>query len=573
MYKIPYGESNFESIRTENYLYVDKTHFIEEIERTKKLIHLRPRRFGKSLFLSMLDSYYNVSQADKFDELFQGLYIHEFPTESKNNYYILRFNFSGVENVTKDSLKSGFLDKVTSGAQRFIDSYQLDIKLSDSSSPATVLGSLLRGFEKLNLPQKIYILIDEYDHFTNSILEGDGEEFLELLNRGGFVRSFYEIIKEKSELGIIDRFFITGVMSLTLDSMTSGFNIATNITTRKNYAAMMGFTSDEVKNILGLPFSESNKMERQLILTFAEQEEIFNVFRENYNGYLFSKRSNTKIFNSTLIMYYLSSYLEDKEAPESLLDSNLNQSSATIENIVGLKTPERNIKLIQEIIDEKEIEGELETFFDLEKKFDHNDIITMLFSLGILTLKKSDYGDTLFEIPNTIIKKTYLQYLSELQQRKIGYHIDTRDQMLAFREIGRTGKIDSLTKIVEEILMHTSNQNALDLDEKHIKFCYFIQTYITKDFVPYDEFPAGIGYADLFIGRAVPSKAKYEVFIEFKYLSKSATNEASLAKKLQEGIAQIKGYLADKRLSNRPDLKKYVIVFSGHEAKIVHELE
>jgi len=573
MYKIPYGESNFELIRIENYLYVDKTKFINEIEKTKKIIHLRPRRFGKSLFLSTLDSYYDVAQADKFDKLFQGLYVHEFPTENKNNYYMLRFNFSGIENVNKDSLKTGFLNKVKSGATRFINKYKLDIKLEESNQAADILTSLINGFEKLELSHKIYILIDEYDHFTNSVLEGDGEEFLKLLKRGGFVRSFYEIIKEKSELGTIDRFFITGVMSLTLDSMTSGFNVATNITTDERFADVMGFTTDEVEKVLNLEFSNSGKEVDKLVLTTTEQKDIFHVFRENYNGYLFAEEGTVKVFNSTLIMYYLRDYVLKKRPPKNLVDPNLNQSSAIIENIVGLKTPERNIEIIREIVDKSEIEGELETFFDLDKKFDHNDVITMFFNLGILTLKNSDYDDTLLEIPNTIIKRIYLQYLNELHQREIGYHIETRNQMLAFREIGRTGKVDALTKIVEEILFHTSNQNALNLDESHIKFCYFIQSFATKDFVPYDEFPAGIGYADLFIQKAVPSKARYEVFIEFKYLSKGATNDVSLAGKLQEGITQIKGYLADKRLANRPDLKKYVIVFSGHEAKVVHELE
>jgi len=365
---------------------------------------------------------------------------------------------------------------------------------------------------------------------------------------------------------------MTGVMSITLESITSGFNVATNITTDEIFANMMGFTAEEVKSLLGLTFSDSGKAVDKVILTPTEQADIFYVFRENYNGYLFSENSDVKIFNSTLIMHYLKHYVSKRRPPKNLLDSNLNQSSAIIENIIGLTTPEKNTRLIREIVDEKEIEGELVTFFDLDKKFEHNDIITMLFNLGILTLKHPEY-DTLFEIPNTIIRRIYLQYLSELQQQEIGYEIDTRDQMLAFREIGRTGKVVALTSIVENILLHTSNQNALDLDEKHIKFCYFIQTYVAKDFVAYDEFPSGKGFADLFIGRAVPSKAKYEVFIEFKYLSKGATNEASLAEKLQEGITQIEGYLADKRLANRPDLKKYVIVFSGHEAKVVHELD
>ena len=571
MIKIPYGLSNFERIRTKNFLYVDKTHFIEKIEWGDYLMHLRPRRFGKSLFISMLESYYDIASADKFDELFKGLYIHENPTDYQNSYYMLRFDFSGIENVEKGDLQRGFVEKVSGGAQAFIDKYKFDIKLSKSTSATSVLRSLFMGFTSLNLPNKIYILIDEYDHFTNSILEGDASEFLNLLKRGGLVRPFYEEIKERAGLGIVERIFITGVMSITLDSMTSGFNIATRIMTDETFTDVMGFTEEEVKAVLGLSFSDSGKVEEVVKLTDVEQVEILNVFRENYNGYLFSKRSNIKIFNSTLIMYYLQHYVSKKYPPESLVDPNLNQSSAMIENIVGLKTPESNSELIQEIIDEIEIEGTLEPFIDIEKKFDQNDVITMLHSLGILTLKKSDYG-TMFEIPNLIIKRIYLQYLSELKQRQVGYMINTRKQTLAFSEIGRTGKVAALTKIVEDILMHTSNQNALDLDEKHVKFCYFMLTHITEDFVVYDEFPSRRGYGDLFIQKANPSKAKYEVFIEFKYLTKTATNDESVEKKLQEGITQIEGYLKDKRLVNREGLRKYVIVFSGYEAVKIHEI-
>ena len=414
MSKLPYGISNFELIRSkkENYLYVDKTHFIHEVEKTKHLIHLRPRRFGKSLFLSMMNCYYDVASANQFDELFDGLYIHQHPTVNRNNYYILRFNFSGIQNVDKDDLKDGFLRKVKESAQAFIDKYELPIKLGNATSAAEVLGRLLGGFASLKLANKVYILIDEYDHFTNSVLSGNGDAFLEVLRRGGFVRSFYEVIKEMAELGIVERIFITGVMSVTLDSMTSGFNIATNMTTRASFVDIMGFTTSEVKDLLKLPFTDTNDSKVVLRLSAAEQAQIFEVFKENYNGYLFSTKSNIKIFNSTLIMYYLSHYMKEKEAPESLVDPNLNQSGTTIENIVGLKNPERNHELIQELIENKEVAGRLQTFMDIDKKFDENDVITMLFNIGLLTIKSPGVR-TKFEMPNKIIEQIYYQYLKQ----------------------------------------------------------------------------------------------------------------------------------------------------------------
>ena len=292
---IPYGVSSFEKIREDNYLYVDKTRFIEEIEKTSILIHLRPRRFGKSLFLSMLECYYDVAKSDQFEDLFKGLYIHKYPTENRHQYYMLRFNFSGVQSENEGNLARGFLKKVNEGAQKFITRYGLDIKLDENeTSPAGVLGTLLTSFYGLKLGHKVYILIDEYDHFTNALLRGEGHEFLELLQQGGIVRTFYEVVKEHTEYNVVDRFFATGVMSLSLDSMTSGFNIATNITTDDFFADMMGFTADEVKYIL-----------EQRISSQEEQDEVYHVLSQNYIGYLFSEECDVKVFNSTLIMYYL----------------------------------------------------------------------------------------------------------------------------------------------------------------------------------------------------------------------------------------------------------------------------
>ncbi|MCL2560053.1 MAG: AAA family ATPase [Turicibacter sp.] len=408
MFKIPYGESNFERLRTKNFLYVDKTHFIESLEMLYYVIHLRPRRFGKSLFVDMLDNYYDVNSADKFDTLFSGLYIHENPTENQNNYYVLRFDFSGIQNTASENLEQGFLRRVKMDVEMFIDRYKLAITLNNVSSPASVLDSLLKGFHALALKEQIYIMIDEYDHFTNSLLSGDGEEFLAILTRGGFVRSFYEVIKRSAGAGLVGRLFVTGVMSVTLDSMTSGFNIATKITTEASFADMMGFTTDEVKDLLKLSYVVNpGKAAPPVALTEKEQEDVYGIFRENYNGYLFSETSESKVFNSTLIMYFLQKYLPRKDIPRSLIDPNLNQTGTTIQNIVELKNSEQNYQIIEEIITNKQIGGTLQPFINIDAKFDHDDLITLLFNIGMLTIKGFDM-EMQFEIPNKIIESIYL---------------------------------------------------------------------------------------------------------------------------------------------------------------------
>ena len=571
MLKIPYGESNFERIRTDNFLYVDKTHFIKKIETISRLMYLRPRRFGKSLFLSMLDRYYDINSADQFDKLFGGLYIHENPTKHRNSYYMLRFNFSGIQNTAMEGLEEGFVSSVKDGAKRFINRYKLDIELPEENAAATLLKSLLSSFEKLKLPNKIYILIDEYDHFTNSLLNGDGEGFLTILRRGGFVRSFYEVIKERSESGIVERFFITGVMSVTLDSMTSGFNVATKITVEPDFADMMGFTDVEVKNLLKLSYSKSAYPEESIELMDDEQQLIYEVFRENYNGYSFSRRSSSRVFNSTLIMYYLQHYLPHRLPPESLIDMNLNQTGSTIESLVGLKNREQNYQVIEEIVSKKQVSGELQPFINIDEKFDKNDLITLLFNIGMLTIKGFDMV-TQFEMPNRIIETIYLQYLSDLVQRYCDYSLDLSKQQDAIIEVGRQGEIHALTVLVSEFLMHTSPRNTIKFDEKYIKLVYMMILTYTNQFNVYDEFMAHGGFGDLLILKAPNSTARYEVLIELKYIKKSETTDEKIEKELAKGVVQIGKYMKDERLSNRESLRKFVVVFSGFEIVKLQEV-
>ena len=571
MLKIPYGISNFERIRKNNFLYVDKTRFIKMVEAMDYVLHLRPRRFGKSLFVDMLDNYYDVASADRFDELFSGLSIHENPTEYQNKYYILRLDFSGIQNTASENLEQGFLRRVKIDVEIFIDRYNLDIKLGDSSSSAGVLDFLLKGFKALKLEHKIYVLIDEYDHFTNSLLTGDGVEFLSVLQRGGFVRSFYEIIKRNAGSGLVERIFMTGVMSVTLDSMTSGFNIASNITTRKSFSDMMGFTADEVQDLLKLTYSNPEEPEEIVQLTNEEQVQIYNIFKENYNGYLFSEDSSIRVFNSTLIIYYLQNYLPYKLPPKSLVDANLNQSGATIESIVGLKNHEQNYKIIEVIINEKQIGGKLQPFFEIDKRFDKNDLITLLFNIGFLTIKESGFSIK-FEIPNRIIENIYVQYLSEMVQRRHNYIIDISEQEHAVEQVGEHGKIDALTELVSDFLMHTSNRNTLNFDEKYIKLFYKFLLSSTEQFSVYDEFPSLQGYGDLIIFKAPNSYAKYELLIELKYIKKGDTTDTKIEEVVADGIRQIKKYMGDERLAKRIGIKKFVIVFSGFEPVRLLEL-
>jgi len=392
-----------------------------------------------------------------------------------------------------------------------------------------------------------------------------------LLKRGGFVRSFYEVIKENAELEIVERIFITGVMSITLDSMTSGFNIGTNIMTNEKFTDVMGFTAQEVKDVLEMTFFEEGERDNPIQLTSREQAEVYEIFVDNYNGYLFSSRSDIKVFNSTLIIFFLKHYLPEKQLPESLIDPNLNQSSTTIDNIVSLKNPEQNYDLIRQVIEDKDVTGRLQIFMDIDKRFERNDVITMLFNIGLLTIKGQ--GTRMrFEMPNKIIEQIYYQYLSELIQKKAGYKLDTEEQELALEALGERGDIMPLTKLVEEFLTHIANINLRKFDEKYVKLIYLMLIYITDQFKVYDEFPAGNGFIDILLEKSPVSFAKYEILIELKYIKRKETTPNAIEKKFQDGVRAIKDYLQDDRINQLPNLSKFVIVFSGYEAVKVEEI-
>lgn len=560
--KIPYGQAHFETVRKNNFLYVDKTHFIEELEEIEKIIYLRPRRFGKSLFLSMLDCYYDVAKADQFEDLFGGLHIHENPTENHHHYYILRFDFSAMTGTTDAPIERVFRQQVWLDVERFINRYELGIELGERTTATAggILETVLAKFENLKLGKKVYVMIDEYDNFTNSMLKGNASDFFTVLQKGGFIRSFYESMKKGVGSGIVERLFMTGVMSVSLDTMTSGFNIATNVTTDVFFADMMGFTSDEVKHLL-----------QQLGLAAQEQEKTYEILRQNYNGYLFSDESETRVFNATLILYYLKYYTRMKRAPRELVDTNLNQSKTTIKNIVELKNKKENNELIKEIVQNKEVSGNLSTFIDLVEKFDKNDVITLLFNIGLLTIQKPGVLTT-FKMPNKVIETIYFQYLSELAKRQAHDVLDVGKQEAAIQALGENGDIEPLTNLVAEFLALTSNKNTRKFDEKYIKLVYMMLLSSSHQFMAYDEFQAKQGFSDIVILKSPASYAKYEMIIELKYIQKGKRTDQKIESKFQEGIKQINDYMKDPRLGDRPDLKKFIVIFSGFDVVKLVEL-
>ena len=561
--KIPYGEADFKVLREEKYIYVDKTPYIERLESYKKVIYVRPRRFGKSLFTSTLGYYYDLNEEENFEKLYKGLYIYDHPTEKKNSYYILNFNFSGMnvsDGKTLEEIEEAFNDKVYIACREFAKKYELEIKLNEDKNAAITLVDLLSQFKRLKKEHKIYIIIDEYDHFTNGMLEGNVSAFLKALGQGGFVRAFYEVIKEYAEglNSVIDRFFATGVAPLTLDSLTSGFNIATNLSIDSDFIAMCGLTEEEVRGMM-----EKARLE----------EKVYEELKKNYDGYRFAVEKEEHTFNVTLVMYYLRNYIQKGEAPLDPIDQNLATTGNKIESMVNLLSPQKNYEKLVELVTRGEVSASLVKRFELnEKTFDENSFLSLLFYQGYITIKEADF-DVTFVIPNHVSEVLYASFFTKMIEEEEAYEMDTSMIKHAIKEFGKNGKIEEISEVVRKFLMNQSVRDKENFSEKTLKYIYSLFFSLSNQYYVYGEFPAGQGFADILIEKSSVSRATYEAVIELKYISKGKAKTINYEKLKEEGKEQLKNYVADKRLGEKENLKKFVIIFEGFEKFQIEEMK
>ena len=400
MKAIPYGISDYEKLINNNCYYVDKTKYIEllEIPSNSYVMFLRPRKFGKTLFTSVLENYYDINKKGSFDKLFGETYIGKHPSKLKNSYYILRFNFSGIDTTSEETTINKFKEKVTASIQDFIDRYKIDFYINPELSAEGLLNNLIIAFKNQKQGEKLYVIIDEYDHFANELLGFRTKEFKNLISKNGKIRKWYEILKEGTE-SVIDRIFITGVAPITLDSMTSGFNIISDLTRDREFNEIMGFTKEELIKIM-----DSQEINKE------KQEELLPIMEENYDGYRFSKEAEIKIYNSNMCLYFLNEYIKYKEIPEELVDTNIASDYSKIGNMLRLCRNENRLDIIGKTVSGKGILTTLIRQFNPEKSFEEAEMVSMLYYLGYLTIVGERLGKVELGIPNKAIKEIYARY-------------------------------------------------------------------------------------------------------------------------------------------------------------------
>ena len=395
MQKLSNGVANYEDLIKENRIYVDKTNYIEKMEQLpdKTLMFLRPRKFGKTLFTSTLECYYDKNKENKFDELFKKTYIGKNPTKNKNRYCILRFNFSGISTETLEETRKGFNREVASSIELFVGKYKMDFFVNRNDEAEGILDNLFKAFLLQKPNDKIYVIIDEYDHFANELLGFRTDEFKNLLAKNGKIRKWYEILKKGTET-VIDRIFITGVAPITLDSLTSGFNIGKDISQDIEYNDMMGFTKEELIQILN---NEGIALE--------EQERILPIMKENYDGYKFSLNAKDEIYNSNMCLYFLSDYIRLGEIPNDLVDVNIASDYSKVGKMLNLCKGENRLEILRKTVQGEPITNKIVKKFNPVIEFTEADMISMLYYLGYLTISGEKLGLPELTIPNKVMKR------------------------------------------------------------------------------------------------------------------------------------------------------------------------
>ena len=540
--KVPYGVSNFKTIRNEGLYYVDKTEYLAKLEeRDRFVFFVRPRRFGKSLFISMMQCYYDRREKPNFEKLFGGLWLGEHPTENRNRYLVLPLDFSKVGGMGGETIEAKFANYMDAALDDFIARYSdlFPAGAFDSVRMDTKYKVVTNAARANGLP--LYLIIDEYDNFTNSLIRSAGKDpYREITHGAGFCRNWFKLFK-----GDFDRIFMTGVSPVTMDDLTSGFNIAANVSQDRAFNAMLGFTSEETLAIYR-DFKGVGEYRE------GDPEAIVRSVKPWYDGYCFSRDriGRESVFNSDMVLYHLKSLVFDGRPPENMVDSNIATDYAKLETIVELQRQAgaSNVEDVNPLTEELAATGEIP--FELVESFPADAIIepanfrSLFHYYGILSMSERRKGMTYFKIPNACVEQQLFSYLRD------SYRRERRPDWIGWSKLASAMAYDGdwepfLRRLAEDFAATTPIrgdisgeirlQGYMQAEFGHIRY------YLAKP-----EMELSRGYCDfcLFPERVYNGDVRDSYIVELKY-SKPNASSADLAAKAEEGIAQLRRYAAD----------------------------
>ena len=561
---IPYGYADFERLRQDNGYYVDKTHYIPLLEKAGRyMFFVRPRRIGKSLMLSVLESYYDLFYKDRFEEFFGDTWIGKNPTPEQGSYLVLRFNFSGVD-PDPERVQKSFREYVILCLKVFIKRYrdqlgdfELDVRESDDP-----LRILFHNIERRE--QKVYVQIDEYDNFANTILTSYGRQAYRNLTHGaGPVKYFFTELKEATTGtgSALARLHITGVSPITMDDVTSGFNIGTNISLDERFNAMFGFTREEVAQLL--EYYRSN---------FPDPEATLDLMHQWYDNYRFAARTTESIFNSDMVLYYVNHMLQLNRPPDNLIDVNIRIDYSKLRHLVLTdRKLNGNFSMLKRIIEEGRVVSAIHASFSQERLTERENFVSLLHFLGLITFSdETEEGAPVLRVPNECIKSLMFEYLRDAFKDADVFRVDPYELTRLLRAMAYRGEWKPFFEfLAKEIEQQTSIRDYIE-GEKVVQTFFLAYLNLGDQFLVRTEREFGKGFCDLFLEPFLPRypDMQFCYLVELKYIKRGDFSEQKLNQVVADARAQLNKYGNDPRVTaaaGHCTLKKAIIVFNGWE--------
>lgn len=574
--RIPYGMQNFEDVMKRDCYYVDKTPFIEDIEDSNMyFFYIRPRRFGKTLTLSMLENYYDINKKEHFEEIFGKLYIGQNPTPEHNTYLVLHLNFAEIVGGL-DDYQEGMDDYCSIRFNLFVDLYAHllpeDTKegLKQQKNAVSQLSYLYGQCQKTG--QRIYLFIDEYDHFTNQILANQAHEgkYRQQTHGEGYLCKFFDTIKGAA-VSTLGRVFVTGVSPVTMDDLTSGFNIGTNYSLYPEFNEMTGFTEEEVREMLGYYAS---------ILPFNHTvDELIQVMKPWYDNYCFAEESygKTTMYNSVMVLNFVDLYIRNGcNIPKSMIESNIRIDYDKIRMLIRHdKEFAHDASIIQQLVTKGFVTGKLVEHFPAERINDPNNFLSLLFYFGMVTIDGTYDGDTKFIIPNEVVRdQMYTYLLDTYKENDLDY--DTYGKSHLESQMAYHGAYKEYFALIADSLKRYSSQRDKQKGEAFVHGFTLAMTSQNRFYRPISELDNEGGYADIFLSPLcdIYKDMKDSYIIELKYCKTSTTDE-QVKQLFNDASNQICRY-ADSNIVREAvkttKLHKLVVIYRGSDMVTCEEI-
>ena len=570
--QLPYGVSDFEYVMRENFYYVDKTMYIPQLEaQPNNLMFIRPRRFGKSLLLSMLKTYYDKAKKDQFEEIFGSLWIGKHPTPLMGRYQVMHLDFSQIGG-TIDELEKRFDEYLCYRLDAFVNKYADDYPdyfIKAFFECKTYTGKLIQittTANELRIP--MYLIIDEYDNFTNVVLSEKGEEvYHKMTHAEGFYRDVFKKFK-----GTFERIFFTGVSPVTLDDLTSGFNIGWNISTLFYFDKMLGFSTDEVREMF------KYYKEAGLLPDNCDIEAMIEEMKPWYDNYCFAKeclKDGNRVFNSDMVLFYLRNYVMYKSSPEVMLDPNTKTDYNKLRNLIQLDRLDGDRKgILRKIAEEGEIVAEVLPSFPAYQLIRPRMFVSLLFYYGMLTIKGMRGARPILSIPNNNVRMQYYNFLMEEYDRRCSIEVSNLQD--GFDSLAFDGEWRSVMQYMCDCYKQLSSVRDSIEGERNIQGFFMAYLSLCNYYIIAPELELQHGYCDFFL---LPNMTHYQAahsyILELKYLSKSDYSDEKSNAQWNEAVEQIKGYAIAPRveaLRQGTQLHKIIIQFCGWEAVRMEEI-